>query len=657
MVNLVRHFEKKGEFSRGCNPSFISLFLKVKDHLTLKEFRPISLIDCVYKIIAKLLAFRLKKVMGKVASEEQSQYIEGRQILDGPLMLNEVRSWAKRLKNRVFLFKVDFEKAFDSLNWSYLDSVLEQMDLALSEDLGLGDITKKIVKIGSRDAATSRDARGFILRVMLSDWWAAVVRSPALAGDSLNTAAVVDRPRRQRSVSEAICGFGAAIAAKVGVEWRSAVAHHTDDKDMVNLVRHFEKKGKCSRGCNPSFISLFPKVKDPLTLKELRPISLIDCVYKIIAKLLACHLKKVMGKVVSEEQSEYIEGRQILDGPLMLNEVRSWAKRSKNRGFLFKVDFEKAFDSLSWSYHDSVLEQMDFSIKWRSWIRGCVISARSSVLVNRSSTSEFPLTRGVRQGYPLSPFLFILAMEVTQRRFSERIDKRQIRKDKRITEKIGKIGSGDAATSRGANKGLVARGASYFVLLCPRAVDMATYIFARSAMVVDCRYAVSEETGESYSDSNWRSVDLEDEYDEEPQYVLWINYYILKMMNIQEDDEHYRFGKLCKSKVCGIGVRDDEICWVNWSTLIAPKKLGGLGVGSIKAANISILIKWWWRLRNESHSLWAKVIYAIHGAYGRDFASLAHPKKVGVWLNIAKAGDTLETLNISIDDIFHEICG
>ncbi|KAJ9568131.1 hypothetical protein OSB04_004097 [Centaurea solstitialis] len=79
------------------------------------------------------------------------------------------------------------------------------------------------------------------------------------------------------------------------------------------------------------------------------------------------------------------------------------------------------------------------------------------------------------------------------------------------------------------------------------------------------------------------------------------------------------------------GVSDSgnsKICWVNWSTLIAPNKLGGLGVGSIKAANISLLIKWWWRLRNESHSLWAKVIYAIHGTNGRDSATLAHPKAI-----------------------------
>ncbi|GJT16198.1 putative RNA-directed DNA polymerase, eukaryota, reverse transcriptase zinc-binding domain protein [Tanacetum coccineum] len=78
---------------------------------------------------------------------------------------------------------------------------------------------------------------------------------------------------------------------------------------------------------------------------------------------------------------------------------------------IFKVDFEKAFDSVSWKYLDFVLISLGFGSKWRTWIRACLNSSRASVLINGSPTSKFSIKRGLRQGDPLSPFLFILVME------------------------------------------------------------------------------------------------------------------------------------------------------------------------------------------------------------------------------------------------------
>lgn len=122
-------------------------------------------------------------------------------------------------------------------------------------------------------------------------------------------------------------------------------------------------------------------------------------------------IRTVIGKVVGEVQSAYMERRNILDGLLIVNELCAWEKSTKKKFLLFKVDFDKAFDSINWEYLDSIMSQMGFGNKCRMWIRGCLSSTWASVLVNGSPTEEFFISKGVSQGNPLSPFLFIISME------------------------------------------------------------------------------------------------------------------------------------------------------------------------------------------------------------------------------------------------------
>ncbi|XP_071690820.1 uncharacterized protein [Rutidosis leptorrhynchoides] len=111
------------------------------------------------------------------------------------------------------------------------------------------------------------------------------------------------------------------------------------------------------------------------------------------------------------EQNAFLGSRYILDGALVANEVVEDLKRKKKHGLIFKVDFEKAFDSLNWDYLLEVMICMGFGTKWCKWISSCLKSATIFILINGSPTSEFNLKRGVRQGDPLSPFIFIIAAE------------------------------------------------------------------------------------------------------------------------------------------------------------------------------------------------------------------------------------------------------
>ena len=166
--------------------------------------------------------------------------------------------------------------------------------------------------------------------------------------------------------------------------------------DFMRFLMEFHRNGKLIKGVNSTFIASIPKVTSPQRLNDFRPISLVWCMYKVLTKGLADRLRQVVSSVVFDSQSTFIKGKQILDGILIANEAVDEARRMNKELLLFKVDFEKAYDSVDLKYLDSVMANMNFLTIWRKWIKELLGTTTALVLVNGCPMDEFPIERGLR---------------------------------------------------------------------------------------------------------------------------------------------------------------------------------------------------------------------------------------------------------------------
>eukprot|EP01018_Ginkgo_biloba_P009696 Gb_25173 [translate_table: standard] len=194
-------------------------------------------------------------------------------------------------------------------------------------------------------------------------------------------------------------------------------------EDLLKCCEESRKSSKILGRMNTTLIALIPKEKNPSTSDRFRPISLCNVYYKIITKLMENRLKGILPKLISEEQGGFVQGKQIADNVILVQEALHSACCRKGNLMLIKLDMAKAYDCLDITFLLKVLERFGFCRGWRNWVEGCISNPSFLVLVNGSPVDFFKSDRGIRQGCPLSPSLFILMAKSLGRMLKENAER------------------------------------------------------------------------------------------------------------------------------------------------------------------------------------------------------------------------------------------
>ena len=181
--------------------------------------------------------------------------------------------------------------------------------------------------------------------------------------------------------------------------------------DLVETLNFSFREGFLSDSQRRGILRLLYKKDDPLSLKNWRPISLLNLDYKIATKALSNRLRKVLPQVLSEDQTCGVPGRSIFENLFLLRDTIDYAKLKQLSAAVISLDQEKAFDRVNHAFLQRVLEKFNFGPDFCRWVRVIYTDISSVVINNGWLSSAFPLQRGVRQGCPLSPLLYCLVVE------------------------------------------------------------------------------------------------------------------------------------------------------------------------------------------------------------------------------------------------------
>ena len=180
----------------------------------------------------------------------------------------------------------------------------------------------------------------------------------------------------------------------------------------MDMIIECFQKGELPKTTRQAIITLIPKKDIKIHIKDFRPISLTNIDFRIITLTYAQRLQKIIGDIISENQSAYIKKRYIGHNIRLLEDICYYCESQNKEGGLIALDFRKAFDSLDWNFIESTLKTFDFGENFQKFFRIIYNKPQTFIKNNGWVTEPFQMTRGIRQGCAVSALIFILCTEI-----------------------------------------------------------------------------------------------------------------------------------------------------------------------------------------------------------------------------------------------------